>query len=229
MTYTPQTWENEVPATTPVKYTIIDDTAGVIAASASIELVTEVTPGTPLDAARMNHIEQGIAAVDAALNDLNVLSARGDLIVSTPAGKAGRLAAGAAGTILVPDAAQPLGLKWVPQVNTGLWTHTDWDGDAKSASTSYAVTLASFGLNVPGVKLVMAYLAAQWSTVNNNAWILVHAAGNTAAVYLRVRGQVANLYNDASAWVPVENGGLTLLTGSQAPANVDLRLVGYML
>lgn len=189
MTYTPQVWENEVPATTPVKYTIIDDTAGVIAASASIELVTEVTPGTPLDAARMNHIEQGIAAVDAALNDL----------------------------------------KRVPQVNTGLWTHTDWNGDAKSASTAYTVTLASFGLNVPGIKLVMAYLAAQWSTVNNNAWILVHAAGNTAAVYMRVRGQVANLYNDASAWVPVESGGLTLLTGSQAPANVDLRLVGYML
>lgn len=228
MTYTPQTWENEVPATTPAKYTIIDDTAGVIAASASIELVTEVTPGTPLDAARMNHIEQGIADVDAALNDLNVLSARGDLIASTSAGKAGRLAAGAAGTILVPDAAETLGLKWVPQVNLGLWTHTDWDGDPKLASTTYPITLASFGLNVPGIKLVMVYLTAQWATVNN-AWIAAHAAGNTDAAYLRVRSQVANLYNDASAWVPVENGGLTLQTSAQAPASVFLRLVGYML
>lgn len=61
--YDPTVWENETPQTTPIKYKITDDTEGVLANSAKIELVTPVTPGTPLDATRMNKIEQGIEAV----------------------------------------------------------------------------------------------------------------------------------------------------------------------
>jgi len=68
-TYEKTEWENEVPQSTPVKFKITDDTEGVLANSAKIELVTPVTPGTPLDATRMNKIEQGILdagnAVDA--------------------------------------------------------------------------------------------------------------------------------------------------------------------
>ena len=61
--YEPTVWVNETPQTTPVKFKITDDTEGVLANSAKIELVTPVTPGTPLDATRMNKIEQGIEAV----------------------------------------------------------------------------------------------------------------------------------------------------------------------
>ncbi len=63
MTYTPVTWEDEILDTTPAKYQIVDDSAGEIAASATIAPVTSITPGTALDADNMNHIEQGIADV----------------------------------------------------------------------------------------------------------------------------------------------------------------------
>ena len=54
--YEPTVWVNETPQTTPIKYKITDDSAGVVAASAKIELVTPVTPGTPVDATRLNKI-----------------------------------------------------------------------------------------------------------------------------------------------------------------------------
>lgn len=68
MPYTPTNWTNEVPQSSPVKYKITDDSAGVVAASAKIELVTPVTPGTPVDATRMNKIEQGIVGLEAAIS-----------------------------------------------------------------------------------------------------------------------------------------------------------------
>lgn len=57
--YVPYTWEDEVPSTTPLKFEIIDG-ATVIAEEATIELVTPVTAGTPVNATRMNQIEQGV-------------------------------------------------------------------------------------------------------------------------------------------------------------------------
>ncbi len=60
MPYTKQTWTDEVPSVTPVKFQIVDDVAGQIASSATIEIVTPVTPGSPLNAAHFNYMETGI-------------------------------------------------------------------------------------------------------------------------------------------------------------------------
>ncbi len=65
MAYTKTTWVDEVPAETPVKYKITDDTGGVIAESATIETVTSITAGTALNAANLNKIEEGLEAVAA--------------------------------------------------------------------------------------------------------------------------------------------------------------------
>ena len=64
MPYTPTVWTDEVPASTPVKYKITDDSDGIIANSAKIELVTSVTAGTALNAANFNKLE---AAVEDAV------------------------------------------------------------------------------------------------------------------------------------------------------------------
>jgi len=73
MAYSPTTWTNEVPNTTPVKYKITDDSLGVLGNSAKIEVVTTVTPGTPVNATNLNHMETGIqnaqVAADAAQAD----------------------------------------------------------------------------------------------------------------------------------------------------------------
>jgi len=113
MAYTPITWADEVPDTTPIKFAITDDTAGEIAASAQIEMVTAKTAGTPLSAANMNHLELGVsdahtlvaaasvaaaaaqATADAAIPK-NLATVAGDLIYATAAAVWARLAKGSA-------------------------------------------------------------------------------------------------------------------------------------
>jgi len=60
MPYTPTEWENEVPAVTPVRYTLRNADDEVIYDNVRIDLKTDITPGTPLNAANLNKIEQGI-------------------------------------------------------------------------------------------------------------------------------------------------------------------------
>ncbi len=60
MPYTPTVWSDEIPSSTPVKYAITDDVNGVVASSASIEIVTPVTAGTPMNAANLNKLEAAI-------------------------------------------------------------------------------------------------------------------------------------------------------------------------
>lgn len=68
--YTKQTWQDEVLAGDE-RYAITDDGTGVIAASAEIALTTGVVQaGSPVDADRMNHIEEGIDAIDDRVNGL---------------------------------------------------------------------------------------------------------------------------------------------------------------
>lgn len=73
MPYTPTTWTDEVPASTPIKYVITDDVDGVIASSATIALVTSVTAGTPINATNLNRmeaaIEDAVIAAEAATVD----------------------------------------------------------------------------------------------------------------------------------------------------------------
>jgi hypothetical protein len=68
--YTKVNWTDEVPAETPVKFSIIDDTDGEIAASAAIAPVTSITSGTDMNALNLGHMDTGIynaqAAADAA-------------------------------------------------------------------------------------------------------------------------------------------------------------------
>ncbi len=70
MAYTKTVWTDELPAATPIKYKMTDDTDGVVAGSAIIEVLTSVTAGTPVNAANLNHLETGVynaqVAADAA-------------------------------------------------------------------------------------------------------------------------------------------------------------------
>lgn len=68
MPYTKTTWVDEIPASTPVKYQVVDDVLGEVAGSAAISVVTTITtPGTAVNAANLNKIEAGIeSATDTA-------------------------------------------------------------------------------------------------------------------------------------------------------------------
>ena len=67
-TYTPTNWVDEVPESTPVKYKMTDGVNGVLGEDVSIEVVTSITPGTPLNATTENNQETGIANAQADAN-----------------------------------------------------------------------------------------------------------------------------------------------------------------
>jgi len=94
MPYTPTVWTDEVPSSTPVKYAITDDVNGQVAGSATIEMVTPVTAGTPINAANLNRIESALqvafataeAALAAVITPAQIVDAIwkiGDLYIST--------------------------------------------------------------------------------------------------------------------------------------------------
>lgn len=98
MPYTPTTWTDEVPASTPVKYTISQTAPGDIAASAEIALFTSVTAGTPVNAVNMNKIEAGVqtaqlTAENAATNSIpkSLVTTVGDFIYATASATLARL------------------------------------------------------------------------------------------------------------------------------------------
>lgn len=65
MTYSPTTWVDETPTTTPVLYNIKDNLGNIIQANVQLEVASAITPGTPLNATNLNHIENGVAALDS--------------------------------------------------------------------------------------------------------------------------------------------------------------------
>lgn len=72
MPYTPTEWVDEVPTGT-VKYEIVDDVNGVIAESATIQIVTPVTAGTPINATNLNKLEAAMESAVAQVDETNAL------------------------------------------------------------------------------------------------------------------------------------------------------------
>jgi hypothetical protein len=67
--YTPTQWKNETPDSVPLLYRITNSSGPVISESALIELLTVVTPGTPVNATNLNHIETGISDAQTTANE----------------------------------------------------------------------------------------------------------------------------------------------------------------
>jgi hypothetical protein len=244
MAYSRTTWENSTPAASPVKYVITGDSEGEISASATITPATSITPGTPVNAANLNNIEDGILTLESDLADVvadvalgvpDILTAKGDLAVATAADAASPLAVGAVGTYLIPDSAEATGLKWVPVFTAGFWENASWDGDAKNANTTYNFLMSNIFSGVPNTaKMVLVYLSATWSAYNEGAVIYLSLLADPTAEptnrLLMVRGLTNDIPNDACGWIPLTSAGrFYLRTGSFAPSAVTVTINGYML
>jgi hypothetical protein len=86
MPYIPTVWADEIPASSPIKYKITDDSLGVVANSAKIEILTSVTTGTPINATNLNKMEAAIA--------LAVSTAEAAILAATAAEIASRIPVG---------------------------------------------------------------------------------------------------------------------------------------
>lgn len=124
MAYTPTTWSDEVPDTTPVKYTIRDTNGNILYDNVRIDLKTGVTAGTAVNAANLNHIEQGIVTLENGTYP-KVFSGKGQLMVGYSAGIGGLLGEGSLGQVLIADPSAYYGVRWgLPYVVAACYTRT---------------------------------------------------------------------------------------------------------
>jgi hypothetical protein len=71
--YTKNTWVDEVLATTPTKYQVKNDAGTEVYAGAEISLATAVSvAGSPVNATRMNNIDDGLDALDTKVSDMEI-------------------------------------------------------------------------------------------------------------------------------------------------------------
>ena len=115
MTYTPTSWSDEVPASSPVKYNIKTSGGTPIYTDVQIEVNTSVTPGTPLNASNLNHIETGIQTLENA-SPPKVFTAKGDLFVGSAAGAGVIKTVGSNYQTLLANSGQAGGIQWVDGV-----------------------------------------------------------------------------------------------------------------
>jgi hypothetical protein len=117
MPYTPTNWENEIPSTTPIKYKITLTDGTVIAADATIEIVTPVTPGTPFNSANMNHIEQGVKDANDPITQ-DRLAAGASKVTNRQGGSAGAWDEPGSLNFAVTNARIQIGSKSIPVAET---------------------------------------------------------------------------------------------------------------
>jgi hypothetical protein len=113
--------------------------------------------GTPIIAAQLNRIEQGIESMDDRVTALEggvtgipatTVDAKGDLIAATGADVVTRLAVGSNGQVLKANTATSTGLEWAAETSGGISaTLVDAKGDLIAATAADTVARVAVGAN----------------------------------------------------------------------------------
>jgi hypothetical protein len=183
--YVPITWENEVPNSTPIKYSITGDSEGVISASAQIAQVTPVTAGTPVNAANLNHIEQGISDVQDRVAALEILGKWPfENYIYQPTDWDGD--SKAVGTYVL-NVATVFG---VPSTTKAIlfWVSGTWSTASNGNLLSLGYDVAVPNILVRGIVANMDHDRNGIVPVKSNGTIWVNVAGNAALVQLKCLG-----------------------------------------
>lgn len=246
--YTPTTWVDEIPASSPVKYKITDDTGGVIANSAKIETVTEITAGTAVNAANLNKLESGVAAAQTAADTAvvaaataqakadaaipkNLVTAAGDLIYATAGSSLNKLAKPTMDSVLkMTSSGIP---SWYPIVRfpklqgfSQPLTNSNWNGVSKAVGT-YSIEATSFNSGIPGTATaLLMHIVASWSSASDGNMMIVRPYASSGN-YLMIRSLIANRYNDAQGIVTMPIGFFDVEIAGAGATGVWIDVVGY--
>ena len=209
MSYTPTEWTDEVPASTPVKYTVRDSGGSILYDDVTIEVKTSLTPGTQLNAANMNKLEGGVEDnaddITSILADMagmlpDAFTAAGQIPYASAAGAMALLAAGNAGKALKMNAAGN-GIEWADAISAYFAQY----------SGSYVVTTSYADVTDLSVSV---------TTIKPNAKVLMLVSGR--------------LYQDSSAGIylqgiidSVADPNVLSLTAPSSDINVPFSYIYY--
>ena len=231
-TYTPVTWSDEVPQTNPVQFNIKDSNGNILYANCKIEVATTITtPGTPVNAANLNHIETGIQVAQNDANakiDLGILAHQGSVINASSPGVAAELTIGNPGQVLTVVGNSPV---WDTNIKLFATTQTNasWQGSSKTVQT-YIFTANSFNANIPtNARALIMTISAKWAAAADASMINIHEP-NTGGNGIVVRAVAANIFQDNTGIVGLDSGGnLNIQVANVGPTAVYLDCWGYIL
>lgn len=178
--------------------------------------------GTPITAARLNTIEQGVESMDdrvTALEDAasitaNIVNVKGDLIAATADNAVARLAAGTDGQVLKANSATTTGLEWAAESGgSGIpATVVDAKGDLIAATAADTVSRLAAGSNGQVLKANSATSTGlEWSAEAGIAQTLIDAKGDL----------IAGTAADTAARVAVGANGRVLTAASGQTPGVE--------
>jgi len=155
-----------------------------------------------------------------------IFTTKGDLAAATGAGAAARLAAGAAGQILTPDAAEAAGLKWKSFPTWGEWTNASWNSVSKNIGV-YTVSASDWtGVPASGVGAIIVGVHGKWAAAGDGSYFSAVKVGSLSP-YVLVRAHTANSIYDAYGVIPLVNGQLDLRVQGANATEVILKIYGY--
>ncbi len=200
MPYIPTAWENETPASSPLKFTLKDADGNIIHDDVVIELKTSVTPGTPLNSTNMNKIESGIeTAQETAEAEITLERLAAGILSADSDGRAKM----ADGFITLAKLSSDLRFQKIAEFTGDGVSNLDWTG---IPDTFTHLVLIYNGLS--------SRLTAGWDGYN------LRVNGNSAAVYytnyglwdasgFRYNSGVTNPHSDGlfAAILPAQNDG----------------------
>lgn len=174
MAYTPTTWADEVPNSSPVRYRITRQDNTVLVDNAIIEVITPVTAGTPVNASNLNHLEQGLkqASDEIAAGIPAKFTATGDTVHASGVGVAEILTIGTSKAIYAVNNGKPA---WVMLEN--LFSFLTGVGDLLYASAAGVAARLAKGNTGDG--LVQGSSIPEWKA---RKWAVNFPLGNGADV-----------------------------------------------
>lgn len=208
MTYSPTTWSDEVPNTSPVKYTIRNSSGVIIYDDVRIDIKTTVTAGTPVNAANLNKIEQGIVTLENGTIP-KAFQAKGDLFIGSGNGTGQRLtvSGGSPPVLSNDDNLFTNRVGWVYPAFC-LWKRNS----SVQAISSGVETIVNFDTSVydddsGGILAVTS--GASWNcTVGQTGWYLIYAS---------------IIFNTSTDWANGEYANLKLFKNGSSIAQLDMK------
>lgn len=158
----------------------------------------------------------------------DIFTTKGDIVAASGANACDRLAVGAAGQVLTPDASAGVGLKWNTVLNPQLTplTNSGWDDDT-ILETTHTITINTFNASIPNT----AKLISVTGWVINNAtsdkdfMVTIRPYGGADAIYIPC---TMRYYKTAfSGIVPVGDSGRIQVVNVGSAVTMNLRVVGW--
>ena len=219
MSYTKTTWTDEVLAGAE-RFTILDNAGAAVddvndLANCQITLATSVTTeGTPVNAANLNNMENGIAALDTHLNaldsDADNIAEHADVADAVPwSGITGK----------------PTGLMYYPIAEQYLYN-----------TSTIAVGIHDFNLTSYGVpanaKAVYMRLRAKWAAASSGSYIALLPKSGLNNYGSVIRAMVADMRSDGSGIVRTDesiNSAVSVKVVGAEALEASVIVQGYFL